>query len=134
MNHSRKINTPLTLCASALFGLLALNGPAFAAEPDDELEVTMDVVDDGDHAATTGAELVVREDHDADDASHDSADHESAEHDSADEDLDSDADRDADETDEATEHEEPDDSDVNDDGQDGAGEHSSDQPDASDQI
>jgi len=135
MNRSRKINTPLTLCASALVTLLALNAPLYAAEPDEELEVTMDVVDDSDHAAA-GTELVVRED-EADDADHDGADHENAEHgnaghddanDDADDDhggIDNDVDND---NDEANEHEEADDGDVNDDGHDGDGEHGSEGP------
>jgi hypothetical protein len=132
MNRSRKINTPLTLCASALATFLALNAPLYAAEPDEELEVTMDVVDDSNHAPA-GAELVVREDHEANEASHEDAAHENAEHDNAEHD---DAKDDADEdhggldkdNDEANEHEEADVGDVNDDGHDGDGKHGSEQP------
>ncbi|MGQ0835503.1 MAG: hypothetical protein ACT4O5_11415 [Gammaproteobacteria bacterium] len=109
MNRVRKIKAPLTLCASALASILALGAPALADEPDEELEVTMDVLD-GDEAA--GAEMVLETEDDADDADSDEdsdADSDADSDEDSDADLDDDSDADSDE--DADEHEEDDDSD-----------------------
>jgi len=131
MNRSRKIKTPLTLCASALVTLLALNAPLYAAEPDEELEVTMDVVDASDHAAA-GQELVVREEHEADAADHDNAQDVGDDHNDLDKDGVDNDDADHNEHEDADEagHDDVDTGDVNDDGHDGkdGSEHGSDQP------
>ncbi|MGH8286918.1 MAG: hypothetical protein ACRETT_14300 [Steroidobacteraceae bacterium] len=100
MNRLRKIKVPLTLCASALASILALSAPTQADEPDEELDVTMDVLD-SDEAA--GAEMIVKDDdgegHDGDDADSD---------DDSDEDSDEDSDDDEDSDEDADEHEDDD--------------------------
>lgn len=86
MSYSCKFSPQLVLRAWALTGLIALSTPIQARNDDDELDITMDVLDD-DSDEHGGAEMVLREEHESGGSERDEAD------------ADSDADDDADEAD-----------------------------------
>jgi hypothetical protein len=119
MNPSRRIKTPLALGASALATLLlTLSMPVQAAGPTEELEVTMDVVDDPSDKAA-GKELVVNEELEANDGKHEDVDDKAvgdgAHHDMDDADVNDGAHNDVDDADANDgQHEDVDDKDVND--------------------
>jgi hypothetical protein len=113
MSDSRKIYAPLTLCLSRLLVLLVLSAPVQAVEPDEDLEVTMDVLDDEEDS--TGTEMVVREVQEADDDDGDVDDDDRKDsddrNDAADDDMDKDGEKDEEDEDEQEEDDEEDETD-----------------------